>query len=214
MYQWTGLSACNWGMGWGELSISEKLWPAGRKREKIFVITRHVDQESQETSTFMGPAPVTIDTMDPFVQCCFTSTETVPTLRDGEPRTATSTSTRLLISAVDPFPVDLIRVIKRLLSGACPDAFLTLHVQLTWPDRQRDSQTDKQTENERMVYWTRPYDRVQLGGGNGDRYIDTWLDDSFSCRERQRQRDKQTRQWGRHRQREIETDRQSLSRHQ
>ena len=27
------------------------------------------------------------------VQCCFTSTETVKTIRDGEPRTATSTFT-------------------------------------------------------------------------------------------------------------------------
>ena len=33
------------------------------------------------------------------VQCCFTSTETVRTIRDGEPRTATSTFTRLLNSA-------------------------------------------------------------------------------------------------------------------
>ena len=33
------------------------------------------------------------------VQCCFTSTETVRTIRDGEPRTATSTSTQLLSSA-------------------------------------------------------------------------------------------------------------------
>ena len=32
------------------------------------------------------------------VQCCFTSTETVPTIRDGEPRTATSTFTQLLNS--------------------------------------------------------------------------------------------------------------------
>ena len=33
-----------------------------------------------------------------FVQCCFTSTETVPTIKDGEPRTATSTFTQLLNS--------------------------------------------------------------------------------------------------------------------
>ena len=32
------------------------------------------------------------------VQCCFTSTETVRTIRDGEPRTATSTFTQLLSS--------------------------------------------------------------------------------------------------------------------
>ena len=31
-----------------------------------------------------------------FVQCCFTSTETVPTIRDGEPRTPTSTFTRTI----------------------------------------------------------------------------------------------------------------------
>ena len=31
-------------------------------------------------------------------QCCFTSTETVRTIRDGEPRTATSTFTQLLSS--------------------------------------------------------------------------------------------------------------------
>ena len=32
------------------------------------------------------------------VQCCFTSTETVVTVRDGEPRMATSTFTQLLNS--------------------------------------------------------------------------------------------------------------------
>ena len=32
------------------------------------------------------------------VQCCFTSTETVRTIRDGEPRTSTSTFTQLLNS--------------------------------------------------------------------------------------------------------------------
>ena len=32
------------------------------------------------------------------VQCCFTSTETIRTIRDGEPRTATSTFTQLLSS--------------------------------------------------------------------------------------------------------------------
>ena len=32
------------------------------------------------------------------LQCCFTSTETVRTVRDGEPRTATSTFTQLLSS--------------------------------------------------------------------------------------------------------------------
>ena len=32
------------------------------------------------------------------VQCCFTSTETIRTIRDGEPRTATSTFTQLLTS--------------------------------------------------------------------------------------------------------------------
>ena len=33
------------------------------------------------------------------VQCCFTSTETARLIRDGEPRTATSTFTQLLKSA-------------------------------------------------------------------------------------------------------------------
>ena len=32
------------------------------------------------------------------VQCCFTSTETIRTIRDGEPRVATSTFTQLLNS--------------------------------------------------------------------------------------------------------------------
>ena len=32
------------------------------------------------------------------VQCCFPSTETIRTIRDGEPRTATSTFTQLLSS--------------------------------------------------------------------------------------------------------------------
>ena len=34
------------------------------------------------------------------VHCCFTSTETIRTIRDGEPRTATSTFTQLLSSDV------------------------------------------------------------------------------------------------------------------
>ena len=34
----------------------------------------------------------------PFVQCCFTSTETRRFIRDGKPRTATSTFTQLLSS--------------------------------------------------------------------------------------------------------------------
>ena len=34
------------------------------------------------------------------VQCCFTSTETIRTIRDGEPRTATSTFTQLLSSEI------------------------------------------------------------------------------------------------------------------
>ena len=33
-----------------------------------------------------------------FVQCCFPSTETIRTIKDGEPRTATSTLTQLLSS--------------------------------------------------------------------------------------------------------------------
>ena len=33
-----------------------------------------------------------------YVQCCFTSTETIRLIRDGEPRTATSTFTQLLSS--------------------------------------------------------------------------------------------------------------------
>ena len=35
------------------------------------------------------------------VQCCFTSTETIRTIRDGEPRTATSTFTQLLSSDIE-----------------------------------------------------------------------------------------------------------------
>ena len=33
-------------------------------------------------------------------QCCFTSTETVRTIRDGEPRTATSTFTQIMSSGL------------------------------------------------------------------------------------------------------------------
>ena len=35
------------------------------------------------------------------VQCCFTSTEAIKTIREGEPRTATSTFTKLLSSESD-----------------------------------------------------------------------------------------------------------------
>ena len=37
------------------------------------------------------------------VQCCFKSTETTRTVRDGEPRTATSTFTQLQSSIQSPF---------------------------------------------------------------------------------------------------------------
>ena len=39
----------------------------------------------------------------PRVQCCFTSTETVQTFRDGDPKTATSSFTQLLCSVQSPF---------------------------------------------------------------------------------------------------------------
>ena len=35
-----------------------------------------------------------------FIKCCFTSTDTLKTIRDGEPRTATSTFTQYLSSAL------------------------------------------------------------------------------------------------------------------
>ena len=38
--------------------------------------------------------------MDVQVQCCFTSTETIRTIKDGEPRTAASISTQLLTSGL------------------------------------------------------------------------------------------------------------------
>ena len=41
------------------------------------------------------------------VQCCFTSPETIRTIRDGEPRTATSTFTQLLSSELVQFNVAL-----------------------------------------------------------------------------------------------------------
>ena len=44
------------------------------------------------------------------VQCCFTSTETVRTIKDGEPRTATSTFTQLLNS--DVTSTETIRLIR------------------------------------------------------------------------------------------------------
>ena len=37
---------------------------------------------------------------DSVLQCCFTFTETVRTIRDGEPRMATSTVTQLLCSVL------------------------------------------------------------------------------------------------------------------
>ena len=40
--------------------------------------------------------PLLWNTVGKTVQCCFTSTETVRTIRDGEPGTATSTTTQLL----------------------------------------------------------------------------------------------------------------------
>ena len=44
------------------------------------------------------------------LQCCFTSTETVRTIKDGEPRTATSTFTQLLNS--DVTSTETIRLIR------------------------------------------------------------------------------------------------------
>ena len=52
---------------------------------------------SQETETF-AHFPRIQDNSRLEVQCRFTSTETIRTVRDGEPRTATSTFTQLLSS--------------------------------------------------------------------------------------------------------------------
>ena len=56
------------------------------------------------------------------VQCCFTSTETLRTIRDGEPRTATSTFTQLLSSdrSLAQFCFPSTEII-RLIRGLCPD---------------------------------------------------------------------------------------------
>ena len=45
------------------------------------------------------------------VQCCFTSTETMRLIRDGEPRTATSTFTQLLSS--DPVSSSVLLYVHR-----------------------------------------------------------------------------------------------------
>ena len=64
------------------LSHSFKLW--------VFIIPN---------SMFIIPNSMFIIPNSMFIiQCCFTSTATVQTLRDGEPRTATSTFTQLLSS--------------------------------------------------------------------------------------------------------------------
>ena len=51
--------------------------------------------ELRTSSTF---TQLLISEQDSALQCCFTSTEIVRTIRDGEHRTATSTSTQLLTS--------------------------------------------------------------------------------------------------------------------
>ena len=47
-----------------------------------------------------SPSALSLDHPACFVQCCFTSTETVLTVRDREPRTSTSTFTQLLTSGL------------------------------------------------------------------------------------------------------------------
>ena len=80
-----------------------------------------------------------ISTGPPFqVQCCFTSTETVPTIRDGEPRTATSTFTQLLTSVVlisVLLHLHRDRTIRTIRDGGAQDGHLDFHTQLLSSER-------------------------------------------------------------------------------
>ena len=51
---------------------------------------------------------LTVPSKQIYVHCCFTSTETITTVRDGEPRTSNSTVTQLLNSENKPFKFDLV----------------------------------------------------------------------------------------------------------
>ena len=66
------------------------------------------------------------------VQCCFTSTETVKTIRDGEPRTTTSTFTQLLNPVLTPFPVDSPRYIRHGRPGIEHQLFIYLPSGVKW----------------------------------------------------------------------------------
>ena len=52
------------------------------------------------TSTLTQVLSSEVSTVSVRVQCCFTSTETVQTIRNGEPRASTSTLTQVLSSEV------------------------------------------------------------------------------------------------------------------
>ena len=70
------------------MNVASTASSCSRKPARAAVNTRGPD-DGERTTVVVVVAVVQ-------VQCCFTSTETVRTIRDGEPRTATSTFTRAL----------------------------------------------------------------------------------------------------------------------
>ena len=60
-----------------------------------------------ELSRVLSETPTEFELKTTQVQCCFTSIETIRTIRDGEPRPATSTFTQLLTSETVQFSVAL-----------------------------------------------------------------------------------------------------------
>ena len=72
----------------------------GTTREVMFTHDR--SSKYQLCTTLAKLARHSQQTVRSFVQCCFTYTETIRTVRDGEPRTSTSTFTQLL-SSDSPF---------------------------------------------------------------------------------------------------------------
>ena len=68
-----------------------------------------------------------------FCWCCFTSTETIRTIRDGEPRTATSTFTQLLSSECDTEVQNPIHMQYLQLFSRCSDQSMKSSIYCCFP---------------------------------------------------------------------------------
>ena len=98
-----------------------------RRTTREVMFTHDRSSKYQLCTTLAKLACHSQQTVRSFVQCCFTYTETIRTVRDGEPRTSTSTFTQLL----SPFKFNVALRPQRpyglLRDGEPQDVHLDLH---------------------------------------------------------------------------------------